>query len=708
MKTDIFSSFKKTLFIAFISILFFSVNSKGQIWSSFSVGENIRQTIKQDQYLWVLTNDAGLFKVNMQTKGVTQYNSSNSGLSNSTVQFAIDSSGHLWFATTDTGLVKFDGAGWTVYSTSNSDIYTDYLYNVAADKDGNIWAESDSKLIKFDGSTWTSFDHTYMNTNAMAIEYKADSTIIWMGTGYDGLLRFNGTNFSEVEDPMNNISTSSIEALTFDLTGKLWIGTGHDGIFVKDDTTFTRYTDDNSNLSYDNINSFTVDDSNHVWCAVGNENVSVFKGDTFNTISNTYNIKAIEFDEEGNLWFGYYSGGLAIYNPVTHNQTSILLSASIPNNIINAIATDAQGNKWIGTENGIAVYDGSWQTYDTTNTPLESNEIEAIVKDNSNNMWIGIDGHGLAKYDGATWTTYTMSNSELPSNHIEALDIDNNGNVWIGTYSNGLAKYSNNSFTEYNTMNSDLPNDYINDVKYMNNSIYACTENGLGILNLETNTWTTYNTTNSNLPDDDVYAVAQDKSGNLWIGTYGEGVVRIVGDTWINFNYNNSGLNNNSIYDIIINNAGEIWIATARGISKPNLDYWTWDNFTQYNSKLIDDATRCLFYDESESSLWIGTNGGLSIYGSQAYADISEHEKTEPGNITIYPNPVHNNLYINTSANIRQIIVSNSMGSQVIHNTYQESQGEYMLNMENLKPGLYIITLVDDNQHFMSKKILKQ
>ncbi len=705
---------RKSLFIVLTGIFLLPGHSTAQIWSSFSCGEDVIQMIKQDNDLWVLTSDAGLFKVNMQTRGLTRYTPRNSGFPNSTINaFAMDPGGHLWFATYDTGLVKFDGTAWTVYSTENSDIYTNYLDYVVADKNGNIWIESSTRLMKFDGITWTGYDHSYRNIYSMAIEYKNDSTIIWSGTSSGSVIRFNGVSFSDISNQTSYLGDWSIEALALDATNKLWIGTSYDGIILKDGDTFTHYTEDNSNLANDRVNSFRIDNSNHVWCATGYDNVSVFEGDFFRVINDTYNVEDIEFDDEGNIWLGYGDDGLAIYDPVTYSQTSILLSNSIPGNTINAIASDDGGNKWIGTDNGIAVYDGSWQIYDTSNTLLGSNEIEDIVKDNSNNMWIGTDDRGLAKFDGVNWTIYNMSNSDLPSNYIEALDVDNAGNIWIGTSSDGLAKYSNGTFTEYNTINSDLPYDQIYDVRHINNSIYACTRNGLGILNLASGNWTIYNTSNSGLPDDDVSAVAQDKEGRLWIGTYGGGVVRVVGDTWINFNATNSGLVDDYVYDIIVNNAGEIWIATSWGLSKPNIEYWTWDNFSQYNSELLDNSLNCLFYDESESSLWIGTDAGVSIYGSKAYAGIHEDEPMEPLDINVYPNPVHNILHVKTTSNIRQVIVSNTMGSQIMQKSFSETRNmnqfkEYQLNMSNLEPGVYIISLIDENLQMISEKILKE
>jgi len=52
---------------------------------------------------------------------------------------AIDWRGHKWFGTSDAGVSKFDGAGWTTYDTSNSPLANDQVRAIATDNEWNIW-----------------------------------------------------------------------------------------------------------------------------------------------------------------------------------------------------------------------------------------------------------------------------------------------------------------------------------------------------------------------------------------------------------------------------------------------------------------------------------------------------------------------------------------------------------------------------------------
>jgi hypothetical protein len=44
--------------------------------------------------------------------------------------------------------------------------------------------------------------------------------------------------------------------------------------------------------------------------------------------------------------------------------------------------------------------------------------VNAIAIDGQGNKWIGTYGGGLAKFDGVNWTVYKTSNSGLPDNYV--------------------------------------------------------------------------------------------------------------------------------------------------------------------------------------------------------------------------------------------------------------------------------------------------
>jgi ligand-binding sensor domain-containing protein len=145
--------------------------------------------------------------------------------------------------------------------------------------------------------------------------------------------------------------------------------------------------------------------------------------------------------DDGNyLWVGT-AGGLVKLNKYT-GQFIVYdkWNSQLPDNSVQAIAIDEQGNKWIGTYGGgLAKFDGvNWIVYDTSNSGLPHNWVYSITIDKQGNKWIGTYGGGLVKFDGRNWTVYNTSNSGLSDNRVRIIAIDKQGNKWIGTEGGGL------------------------------------------------------------------------------------------------------------------------------------------------------------------------------------------------------------------------------------------------------------------------------
>jgi hypothetical protein len=123
-------------------------------------------------------------------------------------------------------------------------------------------------------------------------------------------------------------------------------------------------------------------------------------------------------------------------------------NSGLPNNDINSIAIDGSGNKWIGTNGGLAKFDGvTWTVYNVKNSGLPYNMVWSIAIDGNGSKWIGTFGGGLAKFDGAAWTVYNDTNSGLPDKYVMPMAIDGSENLWIGTYLGGLAVFSGGNTT---------------------------------------------------------------------------------------------------------------------------------------------------------------------------------------------------------------------------------------------------------------------
>ncbi len=151
-------------------------------------------------------------------------------------------------------------------------------------------------------------------------------------------------------------------------------------------------------------------------------------------------------------------------------------NGAIPGNKVYSFANDLDGEVWIGTDKGPAVFyspENIFTNYnfdaqqiliprnDGTNNAdilLVTETITAIAVDGANNKWIGTDRSGVYKLspDGQKEIHhFTAENSPLFSNNITSISINqNNGEVFFGT-SKGLISYKSTA-TGGGPANSDV------------------------------------------------------------------------------------------------------------------------------------------------------------------------------------------------------------------------------------------------------------
>lgn len=279
-------------------------------------------------------------------------------------------------------------------------------------------------------------------------------------------------------------------------------------------------------------------------------------------------IETIAIDNNGDKWIGTYFGGVSRFDG--NNWTGYLTwNSGLPYDLIYSIGVDNNGDKWIATfGGGVARFDGSnWSVYNTLNFGLPDSNVTTITIDSNGDKWIGTYNGGIGKFDGTNWVVYDNQNSGLQDNFVRSIAIDNNGEKWIGTFSGGVYRFDGTNWTAYFTQNSGLPSNNVKSIAIDNNGDKWFGTLGSGLTRFDGTNWTVYNTQNSGLPNDDVFSITIDNNGDKWIGTFGGGIARFDGTNWTVYNTQNSGLPNDDVYSIAIDNNGDKWIGTWAGVA---------------------------------------------------------------------------------------------------------------------------------------------
>jgi ligand-binding sensor domain-containing protein/signal transduction histidine kinase len=277
---------------------------------------------------------------------------------------------------------------------------------------------------------------------------------------------------------------------------------------------------------------------------------------------------------------------------------------SLPQNFVFAILQTRDGYLWVGTQEGLARFDGArFMVFNTRNTPeLRHNDVWRLLEDRDGNLWIGSSGGGLTRYRDGIFTNFGTEQG-LSSDHVQALWQAPDGALWVGTRGGGLNRFQDGRFTFYTTKDG-LAHDTVYALAGdAEGNLWIGTDGG-GLGRLRDGSFATF-TTREGLPHDTVYAIHSDPGGALWVGT-GGGLGRFEQGRFTTYRVRN-GLSNDNIRALRRDRAGNLWIGTDGG----GLNRYSGGRFTALTSKegLTSDSVGAL-YEDREGSLWIGTDAG--------------------------------------------------------------------------------------------------
>jgi ligand-binding sensor domain-containing protein len=612
---------------------------------------------------WIGTNN-GLVKISEGNWKI--YNSDNSDLpSNSISDILIDDAGIKWICTSK-GLVEFNDLEFTNYNSSNSGVNLDYLVGITLDNFGNKWIVSacEGSVVKYDGNNFYQFDSPFGCGGCATSICSDNDNSIWIGAYCAGLLKFDGDKWEIFHTYNSGIPSNRIRNIKCDLTGSVWIGA------------------DIGLIEYNGID----------WKTFPN-----------NSLLNQ-DIVALELIKKDSIYIGTLNG-LVYFNGINSNHYNTSLT-TLPDNFVEVLNIDHLENIWIGTHRGkgLGKFDRiNWSVYDSI-LPMDFSITKTIKSENNGNIWIGTD-EGLVLFNGLNHTIYNESNSDLPDNLINTIEIDNFSNKWIGT-SSGVVKIDNSYWEVFTSTNSQLPNNYISKIifNYLDNSIWIGTFGG-GLAKLNGSNWITYSTINSDIPGNDIESLAIDNENQLWIGTSWNGLAVFDGINWTIFNDSFLNLLAFTITSIAIDEDNNKWIGTYGG-GIIRIEGENWQVYNKSNSLLPSDLINDIIIDNFNNK-WVAFDGeGIGKFINLTFNNTTDKKITR-NHIKIIPNPNNGSFFLEIENNPHEkaeIEIFNISGEKIFYSQFIDQQ---MLTFLPEIKGLYILKITLKNEIFTEKVMIE-
>lgn len=430
---------------------------------------------------------------------------------------------------------------------------------------------------------------------------------LWVATD-EGLNRFTGSKFFtylNIKGNKQSLSSNELNCLLDDPKEPvMWIGTKNDGLNAYNYQTqeFRHYLHDDkdpSSLSTNDITFLSSSDDHHIWISTYWAGIQRMDTQTGKCVhyrkENTKGLIDNQFwcvRELGNglVLGGHVLKGLSVIDTKNRSARNFQHSASNPSSIsgneVSTIYQDSNGVIWVGTENGLDIFNIATQAFIHIGTDvIRGHRVFDIQEMSDGKIWVGIEHLGIAVIDpqfnffntgtNMNVTVIGKGNNDytLTGDNVFRLCGDAYHNVWVSVLGRGL-----------NFLTSYLPP--FMQLRY-------------GPLMLE-----------NQLTEHSVQGLAIDHAGNLWMGTDGEGINVFSPDMKRIATYSQEV--DKSIQSLYCDKKGNMWIGGYPGtayVKKKN------GGFLKLDLKGAQNIN-CFF--ENGNEMWVGTNYGICIIDKES------------------------------------------------------------------------------------------
>ncbi len=244
-----------------------------------------------------------------------------------------------------------------------------------------------------------------------ALYYEETGHILWIGTG-TGLLKatISGDNITAASIDTENLSNPNVLTIHVDQEARRWFGT-EKGISLNDETNWKK-------------ENFRVNT----------------RGELFAMVLENFQINSIA-SAEGDFFFA--TSGARLYRAFGYDPSLDAFSGATqwdpPYNGLSVTDTmfvvfiDREGKKWMGGKEGIQVHTGQDPKQQDSFTyyydELPDLYVLAINQAENGEIWVGTR-KGIAVFNGTDWETITAG---LPDLSITSIAFDADGSAWVGT-----------------------------------------------------------------------------------------------------------------------------------------------------------------------------------------------------------------------------------------------------------------------------------
>lgn len=358
---------------------------------------------------------------------------------------------------------------------------------------------------------------------------------------------------------------------------------------------------------------------------------------------------------------------------------NVAVRDGLPASKVYALLQDSTGLLWIGTEAGLANYDGNRVRAFGASDLLAPNGARSLFLDKEERLWVGHLGGGVSLREGNRFRALQLGTTP-PAKDITGIAQDVRGDIWVSSFGDGAYRISNvpdegpveaGRFDEKDGLslritgittlndgrllfleaNGDMKVWVPEKSKFVPfkpkglpmlmgvTTVFQDSRDGLWIgtqsngavhVDSRTGNVVTYDIASA-LPSNFVMCFSEDEQGRIWVGTWDNGLARIEKNGIRRFNTGN-GTHSQRMRCIARDREGNMLIGTHDA----GLEIYKGDRFRSFTEEdhLVDKQVWAIT-ETRDGHLWFGTNGGITILVPEANgAGTVRHLTMQGGQLT--------------------------------------------------------------------------
>lgn len=363
-----------------------------------------------------------------------------------------DHNGLFWIEPKENGVILFNPKT-KLFQHFTQPNYSNYLhdaeeYHVYEDNRGIVWVNMKGCGFGYFDSASVTLKPFYNEpgasnhrlSNMVSAEfYDAAAGISWLSTDEGGLEKivFHPNDFTHTKLVNNTFlkAENEVRGIFYDSKDRLWVATKARKIYVSHNEKPININELFIHATLPAVAVYTIieDRKGNIW--LGTKGDGLFKAEPVDNKRDRYTVRhfvtdskdlfaissnsiyTLLEDKRGRIWVGTFGGGINLvdetgpkikfYNP----KNRLKFYPTDACNKVRHMALDADGSIWIGTTDGLLLFDPESQNFFGSHfirygkipgkkESLGDNDVQFIYRDHTNTMWVLTSSGGLNKAIG--------------------------------------------------------------------------------------------------------------------------------------------------------------------------------------------------------------------------------------------------------------------------------------------------------------------